>query len=792
MAAPPTILVTFGATGDLMKKKVIPSLHYLFESGVLPERFACVGFSRRDWSDDDFRDYVHEKLVERRDAPRDDPATQEFLSMFHFAGGTFEDEGAYERLAATMAGISDEWEAACANRLYYLAVPPNFYEGIFQSLSRSGLADACSEEDGWTRVLVEKPFGKDAETAKELDDLLASLFREEQIYRIDHYLAKEMLQGIMQFRFANNLLESGWDRETIESIEIELHETLGVEDRGTFYDGVGALRDVGQNHFLQMLALITMDQPAGMQANAVRAQRARLLRTLRPLSRAEIEQDTYRAQYEGYRDIDGVEPDSDTETFFKIKLSLDHPRWKGVPVTMAGGKRVGGEPRKDITVNFRHPSSCLCEDEEHHRNRVVFALEPEESIRIDFYTKRPGFESESQLRSFDFMLYEKGEKLQYVEEYSKLLLDAIHGDQTLFVSTEEVQAMWEFVDPIAEAWSQGSVPLDTYEPDTAQPIEKSADIDVATVRVEIPRSREIGIVGLGKMGAGLARNLLDDGWRVVGINRTDAVTRELADDGLIPTFTPEELVSALRPPRIVWLMLPAGRVTDDAIFGDSEIGQAGFADLLDPGDTIVDGGNGHFRDDAPRDVRLAEMGIRYVDVGVSGGPRGAREGACLMVGGSRAAFRECERLYADLAVEGGYAHFPGAGAGHFVKMVHNGIEYGMMQAVAEGFAIMRESPFEIDLQAAADVYDHASVIESRLVNWLRRAYELHGTDLEGISGTVGHTGEGQWTAEYARELGVPVPIIRGSFDFRVGSEKEPSYTGRVLSALRNQFGGHDA
>ena len=784
-AGPPTILVTFGATGDLMGRKVIPSIHHLWSSGVLPERFAVVGFSRREIPDEDFREYVFGRLAERREVSRDDPGMDEFLSTFSYSQGTFQDPDGYRRLADRLRGISDDW-GVCANQLYYLAVPPQYYRDIFGNLASSGLTEACTDEEGWTRILVEKPFGKDAKTAYELDELLGSLFREDQIYRIDHYLAKEMLQGIVQFRFANNLLEGSWDRRSIENIQITLHETLGAEERGVFYDGVGALRDVGQNHFLQMLALVTMEQPSSLTANAIRAKRASLLRSLRRMTPAEIPQDTFRAQYDGYRDIEGVESDSQTETFFKVKLALDDPRWKGVPITMEGGKRVAGVT-KEIVVDFRHPTPCLCEPGQHHRNRVVFTLEPTEAINIEFYTKKPGFVSETEQRSFDFFLYEKAEKLQYVEEYSKLLLDAIRGDQTLFVSTEEVQAMWEFVDPIVEEWQADRVPLETYAPDTLEAAEKASHIDVSTVRVPRQRERELAIVGLGKMGAGLARNLLDGGWKVVGINRTFEVTKAMAEEGLVPAFSPEEVMASLKPPRIVWLMLPAGRVTEEAIFGEG-----GYAEHLEEGDRLIDGGNGHFKDDIMRAKKLAERGIRYIDVGVSGGPMGARNGACLMVGGEREDFLECQRLFADLAVDGGYAFFPGAGAGHFVKMVHNGIEYGMMESIAEGFAIMRASDYDVDLLEAADVYDHGSVIEARLMTWLRTAFEEHGPELVGISGTVGHTGEGEWTAKVARDLGVDARAIEGAFQFRVESEGTPSYPGQILSALRNQFGGHTA
>jgi 6-phosphogluconate dehydrogenase len=242
-------------------------------------------------------------------------------------------------------------------------------------------------------------------------------------------------------------------------------------------------------------------------------------------------------------------------------------------------------------------------------------------------------------------------------------------------------------------------------------------------------------------------------------------------------------------------MLPAGPTVDAVIFGHD--GQAGLADLMEAGDVIIDGGNSHFTDDAPRAGRLAERGIHYLDCGTSGGPSGARQGACLMLGGDRMQFERLERMFADISLPGGYAYFGPHGSGHFVKMVHNGIEYGMMQAIAEGFALMHEGVHidgkpvaKLDLRRIADVYQHGSVIESRLVGWAEDAYAEFGDHLEGVSGIVGHTGEGEWTIRAAREADVLVPVIEGSFRFRVETEHSPSYTGQVLTALRNAFGGH--
>ncbi len=496
-----------------------------------------------------------------------------------------------------------------------------------------------------------------------------------------------------------------------------------------------------------------------------------------------------------------------------LRTELAGPRWAGVPVTMQSGKRVGSA-QKRIVVYFKPPSECMCAPERQVTNRVVFSLEPSDEIEIVFYAKKPGFTDETEERVFRFFLYEKTEKAQYVEEYGRLLRDAFAGDQTLFVSSAEVEAGWHFIDPIVDAWHAGAVPLATYTQGSCDIIEQARDAieerrggctDAACgLR---GRRGSVGVVGLGKMGAGLARNLMDNDWRVVGFNRTTSVAEAMGAEGLEPAVTLADLVAALPAPRAVWVMLPAGPTVDAIIFGHD--GQPGLADLLEAGDLLIDGGNSQFTDDAPRAARLAERGIHYLDCGTSGGPAGARHGACLMIGGSREQFDSWERMFADVSVPGGYAYFGPSGAGHFVKMVHNGIEYGMMQAIAEGFAVMHaglptgEGPSpqgaaetdarpraQLDLAAIANVYQHGSVIESRLVEWAREAYVQFGDDLEGVSGIVGHTGEGEWTVRAARDAGVDVPIIEGSLRYRIQTEHAPTYAGQVLTALRNAFGGH--
>jgi len=293
---------------------------------------------------------------------------------------------------------------------------------------------------------------------------------------------------------------------------------------------------------------------------------------------------------------------------------------------------------------------------------------------------------------------------------------------------------------------------------------------------------KLGYIGLGKMGLNMVGRLLEKGHQVVAFDRDSAARAQALANGAQTGDSLAAVIAALPAPRLVWIMVPYRAV--DAVLKD-------LLPLLAAGDTVIDGGNSPYKESIRRSVELAARGIDFLDAGVSGGPAGARKGACIMVGGRREVFLRFERLFADLSVEKGYGYMGRAGAGHFVKMVHNGIEYGMMQALAEGFAVLKAAPFGLDLRKVADLYDHASVIESRLVGWLKAAYEQHGEELRGISGTVEQSGEGAWTVEAGKELGIPTPVIDDALRFRFQSREDPSYAGQVLSALRNQFGGHN-
>lgn len=426
----PTTLVVFGATGDLFRKKLAPALLRLFARGLLPKAFRLVAFSRRPWSDEEFRQFLSDTLREKSaDVSRE--SLTGFLRRVSYTEGDLGNEGSYHTVAEALSALDAE-AGVCMNKLFYLATPPSSYEGILNHISASGLAIPCAPtkgggEAGWTRILIEKPFGSDLETAQKLDRLLAELFSENQIFRIDHYLAKEAFQNIVTLRFSKGPLESLWNSEHIEKVDVRIFEKDGIGSRGAFYDGLGALRDVGQNHALQMAALVGMEHPAHLSAEAVRTERAAALQ------RFKVVGPVVRGQYEGYRSEAGVVPDSQTETYFKMTLALATPRFKGVPFIIEAGKGLF-ESRAEIIIHFKKMSAFVC------------------PVGVTCGENSVVFRSESSVAG-----------AQVLDAYERVLLDALRGDQTLFTSTDEVMAEWEIVMPILEKWKGEDSPLTRYK-----------------------------------------------------------------------------------------------------------------------------------------------------------------------------------------------------------------------------------------------------------------------------------------------------------------------------------------
>jgi len=770
-----TVYVIMGVTGDLAYKKVIPSLWHLYTHNHLPEKYKIVGFARRYLGEDLFKKLIKDSITDHNNGLIDEDEFDSFFDHFLYQSGDFGDLESFKLLQAKINSLHAN-TSDCINKVFYLATPPNVYGSIFKNLAEAGLNTTCEDKKSWTRILIEKPFGSDLQSSKELEKLLSQYFTEDQIYRIDHYLFKEIIQGIENFRFSNNLFENTWDNTTIEKIEIKLFEKIGVENRGSFYDSVGTLRDVGQNHLLAMLAAVVSESPASGDTDSFQNRREDVLALLPKWTDDLVQKNTKRAQYVGYADIDGVNENSKTETYFSVQTTLTGSKWDGVTVYMQAGKMMN-EVRKEIVITLKHPKVCLlCEEGEHKPNQIIFRFDPNDEIKIIFYSKKPGFKHLIEEREFTFFLYEKETKIQYVEEYSKVFFNVVEGDKSRFVSVKEVEFAWQFVDPVLSAWKQDKVILDSYQKNT--PV-------YSQNLLKEKQKGEIAIIGLGKMGANLAKRLLDTNWKVIGFNRSPEATVQLKECGLDPAYSIEEVVQKMQPHRTIWIMTPY-QATDDVI--------KSLIPLLNKGDTIIDGGNSNYKDTIRRNTVLQEHNINFIDVGVSGGPEGALNGACLMIGGEKSIYESYENLFADLSVSNGYKYVGSSGAGHFVKMVHNGIEYGMMQSIGEGFEVLKKSSFDLNVLDVAEIYNHGSVIESRLIGWLAQAYSKFTVNLdkeECCSGVVSHSGEGQWTVDTAKEMNIDVPIIEGSLEFRKQSQNNPSYTGQVVSALRHEFGRHD-
>lgn len=467
----PTTFVIFGVTGDLAQKKLLPALFDLHRHGVLPKQFRIAGFARRDWNDDEFRDFAQRALA-RKGRGR---VLNEFLETLTYIRGNFDELTDYHNLAQQLHAIDKEMgKNLCSNKLFHLAVPPRYYTTIFQNLSRSGLSVAClGAGEGWTRLLVEKPFGRDSAIAQKLDAQLGRLFEESQIFRIDHYLAKETVQNILTFRFSNSIFEPIWRARYVERVEIELFETDDVQHRINFFDGVGELRDVVQSHALQLLALVAMEQPRGMGAAAIRHERERVMGALIPPTARTIRNAVVRAQYRGYdREAEHVHG-SHTETFVQLVAHLKSARWRDVPFYITAGKALHRSKVK-VKVYFKPAERCFncpSDSHEHPRNLLVFRVQPEEGIAIHFWAKRPGFENEMVAKELKFDYREfNGTAAHIPDAYETLLYDALRGDQTNFASSRELAASWRYITAVLQHWQR--VPLQRYAKGSAGPKEQ--------------------------------------------------------------------------------------------------------------------------------------------------------------------------------------------------------------------------------------------------------------------------------------------------------------------------------
>ncbi|MES2276904.1 MAG: glucose-6-phosphate dehydrogenase [Bacteroidota bacterium] len=473
----PTVFVIFGGTGDLNMRKLAPALYNLFLDGWLPANFAIIGTGRTKFTDESYRETLLEGINNfSRSGKAEKKKWDEFSQHVFYQVSDAKDAETYKEFGIKIEKFNTAWKVK-ANVIYYLAVSPNFFPIIASNLSKAKLTADTKR----TRIVIEKPFGHDLDSAKELNALLATIFDECQIYRIDHYLGKETVQNIMAFRFANSLFEPLWNRNFIEHVQISVTEQLGVEDRGDYYDGSGALRDMIQNHLLQLLCLVAMETPISFDAAEVRDRKVEVLRAMRKFGPDDVRNSAVRGQYgrgwmqgkevPGYREEAKVNPESNTETFAAIKFFVDNWRWQGVPFYLRTGKRMH-QSASVITIQFKdvpHRVFPSESSESWQQNRLIISIQPEMSIRLQVQAKRPGLDMI--LNAVDMVFDYKGTYTnQAPEAYETLLLDTMLGDQTLFMRGDQVESAWELVMPILNAWqNKKSLSFPNYSADSWGP-----------------------------------------------------------------------------------------------------------------------------------------------------------------------------------------------------------------------------------------------------------------------------------------------------------------------------------
>ena len=464
--ADPSILVIFGASGDLTRRKLLPAIHNLAESGLLPETFAVLGVARPAIDDATFRAQIRDHVTQAEGETIAHDTWGRIEERLHYVSGEFDDPGLYERVRHALTDIQQRHQAP-ANYLFYFATPPDLFAVVARHLAAAGLT---REDEGWRRVIIEKPFGYDLESARALNAELTRGLRESQIYRIDHYLGKETVQNILAFRFANGIFEPVWNRRYVDHVQMTVAEEDGIGSRGAYYDKSGALRDIVQNHMFQLLTLVAMEPPVSFHAEAVRDEKVKVLHAVSPLTSEDVRRYVVGAQYEGYRKEKNVAPASRTETFVAMRLLLDNWRWAGVPFYLRTGKRL---PRRstEVSVHFKRAPFMLFREtpvEHTNPNVLLLTIQPDECISLSFDAKVPGPLERLETVTMAFS-YARHFKVEPSTGYETLLFDAMSGDQTLFHRMDIVEAGWSAVQPLLDEWKRDSAPVPTYAPGAPGP-----------------------------------------------------------------------------------------------------------------------------------------------------------------------------------------------------------------------------------------------------------------------------------------------------------------------------------
>ena len=480
--AGPASMVIFGVTGDLSRKKLVPAIYDLANRGLLPPGFSLVGFARRDWKDEDFGQIVHDAVAENARTPFREAVWNRLAEGLRFVEGSFDDDDAFDRLAETMQEL-DEQRGTGGNIAFYFSIPPAAFPVVTKQLARCGLAE--STDDAWRRVVIEKPFGNDLESAKELNSIVNEVFSEDTVFRIDHYLGKETVQNILALRFANQLFEPLWNAHYVDHVQITMAEDIGLGGRAGYYEGIGAARDVIQNHLLQLLALTAMEEPVSFEPASLRAEKAKVLAATSAVG--PLDETTARGQYgagwqggtkvRGLLQEEGFDKESTTETYAAVTLQVQNRRWADVPFYVRTGKRLGRRVTEIAVVFKRAPHLPFdsTATEELGQNAFVIRVQPDEGVTMRFGSKVPGTTMEVRDVTMDFG-YGHSFTETSPEAYERLILDVLLGEPSLFPTNTEVELSWQILEPVLEHWAKNGAP-ETYEPGSWGPPEANAILE---------------------------------------------------------------------------------------------------------------------------------------------------------------------------------------------------------------------------------------------------------------------------------------------------------------------------
>lgn len=722
-------IVIIGASGDLAKKKTYPSLLHLYDDNLLPDDIVIWGYARSEMSHKDLRDKL-KPFLETTNVSSE--VIDSFLEKcFYKSGDSYGDMKAYTKLNTQILSYEEKVSTCMAhNRLFYFAIPPNVF-----AETGTAIKETCMAKKGWTRLIVEKPFGRDSQSCEDLLTSLSKSFEEEQIFRIDHYLGKEMVQNLLIMRFGNLWFDRLWDRNSVQCVILTFKEPFGTEGRGGYFDQFGIIRDIVQNHLLQVLTLLAMEPPTkidGAEAGeSIRDAKVKVLQAIPPITLDEC----LLGQYEGYTDDPTIQnKNSNTPTFVAIRCFVHTPRWAGVPFIFKAGKAMN-ERKAEMRIQFKDaPASTFLFDSKCPRNELVMRMQPNEAIYMKSNVKSPGFATkliQSELEiNYNTRYFKNTNATSEInpDAYTRLILDVCRGRSATFVRSDELRRSWAIFTPLLHRIEKENIQPLIYKRGSRGPTvadafieEKSGyirnedyvfyDGDIVRKTAVKPDNAQafadIGVYGLAVMGQNFALNIASHGFTVcVGnrsVSKVDATLKRAYKEGQLPMIGstgPEDFIQKLKRPRKVIMLVMAGKPVDETIDLLSK--------FMDKGDIIVDGGNEYYPNSVRRAETLKGRGIHFIGMGISGGEEGARLGPSLMPGGSKEAFEELEPILTSCAAKSKNgdpccAYVGPIGSGNYVKMVHNGIEYGDMQLIAEVYDILKNIA-GLDNKSISDIF----------------------------------------------------------------------------------------